>query len=290
MSANMFKDERIWRTLANVWTFFVAIFIVFDFFSFNKYHYLASIFSVIYAAILSTYIGAKEFKRWSSHYEGRHFGGWFAIGWTALIVFLISAKLILGGKYSVSPEALADYVLVISLFALTQRLKLAYAKKKEENNGMKIAELFFGIGKLLKITEEKLKRYPIIYAVLGAVGIILFWRGIWYLADFVFPLFINGQSASAMGYIYFWDGLLSTIIGFAFLLVTGLFVSDFIGSTVIKTEELVEETEKEVEETEKEEKAEEKRLEKIEKKFEEVTGHLDEHLEKIEKKLKKKKK
>lgn len=86
----MFKSERIWRILANFWTIFLMIFFVINFFSLNKFDYLTPTFSVIYTAVLSLYVGTKEFERWCDRYEnGRHPGELFIIWWTALMAFCI---------------------------------------------------------------------------------------------------------------------------------------------------------------------------------------------------------
>ena len=70
--------------------------------------------------------------------------------------------------------------------------------------------------KLEDKTRGKLSRAPIFYAFLGGVGIVLFWRGVWHIADD-----INLGSIT------------SIIIGSIILLVTGVFVSAFIGSRLI---------------------------------------------------------
>lgn len=62
----------------------------------------------------------------------------------------------------------------------------------------------------------KLSHHPVLYALIGGVGVILFWRGVWHLADDA------GMSS-----------ILATIIGAIILLVTGVFVSTFIGSRLI---------------------------------------------------------
>lgn len=130
----MFKNERIWRILTNFWTLVMVIFLIVDFFSFNKFEYLMATFSVIYTAVLSLYVGTKEFERWCDVYqERRHPGEIFIIIWTALMAFLLSAKVILDGKYSISPEAVADYLIVLSLFALTRRSKRICATRKSGN-------------------------------------------------------------------------------------------------------------------------------------------------------------
>lgn len=64
--------------------------------------------------------------------------------------------------------------------------------------------------------RRKLSHYPIIYAFIGGIGIVLFWRGVWNLADE-----INISS------------ILSIIIGSIILLLAGVFVSAFIGSRLI---------------------------------------------------------
>ena len=142
-------------------------------------------------------------------------------------------------------------------------------------------KLFSSIGKFFREVREKLSNHPIIYAIIGAVGIVLSWRGIWHTADFIAVFFLNNQGESGINYANLLDSIVSMTIGFVLLLFTGLFVSDFIGSQ-IKTEKKIE---KMAEETESEEKTESERLDELEDRLEKVTDHLDEHLENIERKL-----
>ena len=86
-----------------------------------------------------------------------------------------------------------------------------------------------------------LSKYPIIYTMIGGIAVVLFWRGVWHTAD----LFA------------FMTGPVSTVIGVIILLMAGLFVSFFIGDSIIiagirREKKLVERTELEIE-TEKEE-------------------------------------
>lgn len=64
--------------------------------------------------------------------------------------------------------------------------------------------------------RAKLSRYPILYAFIGGTGMVLFWRGIWYTAD---SLNIGGT--------------MSLVLGAIILLLTGVFVYNFVGNTVI---------------------------------------------------------
>lgn len=62
-----------------------------------------------------------------------------------------------------------------------------------------------------------LSHYPIIYAFVGGFGIVLFWRGVWHMAD----------------EFAFMTGPVSVLVGTVMLLMTGLFVSVFIGDQII---------------------------------------------------------
>lgn len=85
--------------------------------------------------------------------------------------------------------------------------------------------------------RERLSRHPFQYALLGAIGTVLFWRGVWMIAD-VTPIIKDP-------YVSFF---LSVII----LLSTGLFVSFFVGDSIIlsglkKEKKLVEKASEELE-------------------------------------------
>lgn len=75
--------------------------------------------------------------------------------------------------------------------------------------------------KYLSRLEYKLRgflgRNPILYASVAGVGVILVWRGVWHTAD-LFPGF---------------SGPVSFVVGCIILLVTGAYVSSFVGYRVI---------------------------------------------------------
>ncbi|MEI7620212.1 MAG: hypothetical protein WCJ57_01435 [Candidatus Falkowbacteria bacterium] len=97
--------------------------------------------------------------------------------------------------------------------------------------------------------REKLSHYPIIYALIGGTGVVIFWRGIWNTADLIMDLlFVEGDSVSRFPW---WDGPLSILIGSILLLIIGLFVTSLIGNEIIisglrKEKKLVERTEGEI--------------------------------------------
>ncbi len=69
--------------------------------------------------------------------------------------------------------------------------------------------------------RTRLSRHPIPYALLGGTAVVLFWRGVWLLADEI-PAFTGPKGV-----------LLSLAISVLIMLSTGLFVSFFISNRVL---------------------------------------------------------
>ncbi|MEK7539201.1 MAG: hypothetical protein AAB595_00960 [Patescibacteria group bacterium] len=122
--------------------------------------------------------------------------------------------------------------------------------------------------KFLNKLEDKIKRklshYPILYAVIGGTGIILFWRGIWHLAD---DLKVSS--------------IISIIIGSVILLVTGVFVSAFIGNRLIISglvgeKKIAEKEESEIETEETQLRNLQSTLNKLEKKLDHIDKEIEE--------------
>ena len=98
--------------------------------------------------------------------------------------------------------------------------------------------------------RSELSHYPIIYAFISGIGIVLFWRGVWDTAD-LFP---------------FMTGPISLLLSLIILLVTGLFVSLFVGDNIIiagikRDKKIIEKTE--IDDVKK-------RVQKIDKNIEEI--------------------
>ena len=66
--------------------------------------------------------------------------------------------------------------------------------------------------------RKHLSKFPIVYALVGAVGIVLFWRGVWLIADSI-PFLSNPY--------------ISLFVSIIILLAIGLFVSFFIGDSIL---------------------------------------------------------
>jgi len=104
--------------------------------------------------------------------------------------------------------------------------------------------------------REKLSRKPILYAFLGGFGVVLFWRGVWLIAD-------ESNISS----------FFSLILGSLILLFTGAFVSTFIGNKLIisglyKEKKLTEKTKNEI-------KTEEFQIEQLQKTIDRVEKKID---------------
>ncbi|MDP3661757.1 MAG: hypothetical protein Q8R17_02825 [bacterium] len=121
--------------------------------------------------------------------------------------------------------------------------------------------------KLEDRTRAGLSRSPIAYAIIGGVFVVLFWRAVWLSADMLAE--VGGWLS-----VIFSPGV-SLILSMFGLLLTGLFVSFFIGDRIILTglkheKKLAEKTEKEVEEEESKIKELHAHIEHIEKRLDEI--------------------
>jgi hypothetical protein len=102
-------------------------------------------------------------------------------------------------------------------------------------------------------TRGYLSHLPIAYGFAGGIGIVLFWRGVWHTADYFMMVLRANRGASTIDLTneMWWDGPLSFAVGSVILLITGLFVSSFIGNEIMMSglrgeKKLSEKTENEV--------------------------------------------
>lgn len=116
-----------------------------------------------------------------------------------------------------------------------------------------IQKIYNFFDKLEDKIRGHLSRWPIFYAFVGGVGIVIFWRGVWHTADsYMEYLFtVQAEGTVNVGGLPWWDGPLSLLVGTLILLLTGVFVSGFIGNEIIISglrgeKKLTEKTEKEL--------------------------------------------
>lgn len=111
--------------------------------------------------------------------------------------------------------------------------------------------------------RTRLSHRPILYAFVGGIGVVLFWKGVW-------------ETAEAFKVLH---GPLSIVLGVVIMLLTGLFVSFFIGDSIILSgyrhqKKLVEKTEEEVARDVDINTAMKRQLDRIEKEISEVKTRL----------------
>ncbi len=128
-----------------------------------------------------------------------------------------------------------------------------------------ISKILHQFDKLEDRVRGYLSNYPIIYALIGGLGIVLFWRGVWITADYF--------AGDKLGTI--WDGPFTTLISIIILLTTGIFVASFIGEQIIISglkgeKKLIEKTKTELEASESAVAKILIKLEKIESRLEEI--------------------
>ena len=88
-----------------------------------------------------------------------------------------------------------------------------------------LASIYYLFDKMEDHIRARLARHPFIYTFIGGAGVVLFWRGIWHMADILERNFTAGAVLfSPIG---------SVVLGVVILLSTGLFVSVFIGDSII---------------------------------------------------------
>ncbi len=118
-----------------------------------------------------------------------------------------------------------------------------------------IKKILHFFDKLEDQIRGRLSKYPIVYAFIGGVGIVLFWRGVWGLSEEI------GMT-----------NIQAIIISVIILLAVGLFVSFFIGDRFIISslkgeKKIIEKTKEEILEGEEEIKKVLHKLENIEDKL-----------------------
>ena len=117
--------------------------------------------------------------------------------------------------------------------------------------------------KLEDKVRHRLSRHPVLYSFIAGFAVVLFWRGVWDLMDM----------------IDFMTPVVSLAISVVILLVTGTFVSFFIGDQIIisgiKSEKRTDEK------TEAEIKVEEVKLSHVDKELEELKKEVEDLAEEL---------
>lgn len=128
-------------------------------------------------------------------------------------------------------------------------------------------------------TRRILSHYPILYALLAGIGVVLFWRGVWHTTDFLTEYALGVTDFHFFGLV---DGPLSFLVGTLILLVTGVYVSAFIGNRLIISglsgeKKLAEKTEEEILTEEDQIKKMQRTLNKVEDQISKIESEIEHH-------------
>ncbi|MFA6608321.1 MAG: hypothetical protein WCT07_00175 [Candidatus Paceibacterota bacterium] len=88
-----------------------------------------------------------------------------------------------------------------------------------------LRSIYYIFDKLEDFIRGALSQHPFIYTFIGGMGVVLFWRGVWHSADIA-------ESTGGIFAIIF-SPVGSIVSGVIILLATGLFVSIFVGDSII---------------------------------------------------------
>jgi len=119
-----------------------------------------------------------------------------------------------------------------------------------------------------------LSRHPILYTFIGSIAIVLFWRGVWHTADLL------EDQGGWLGWIFYEPTNLVIVV--VILLLTGLFVSYFIGDTILISG--LKQEKKAAEKTEREIKEEETEIHELRDTIKEIKKDVEEIKEVVEQK------
>ena len=123
-------EGKTWRFLTNIWTCVAIIIYILDFASNNLYDASAAAVSAIYIAVLSIYVGTKEFERWQAHYARNYYGEVYIIIWTIFMMVACFSATLSQGDFRIPPGLVVVYTVILSIFAISRRSKSLYFKKQ----------------------------------------------------------------------------------------------------------------------------------------------------------------
>ncbi|MFH1454867.1 MAG: hypothetical protein ABIF22_00890 [bacterium] len=134
---------------------------------------------------------------------------------------------------------------------------------------LKAIVIFFD--KLEDKVRIRLSHRSILYAFVGGTGTVLFWRGMWHTADILM------QKGGFWGWVFYEPN--TVIWASIILLMTGLFVSNFIGERIIisgikKEKKVTDKTEAEVDKEEDEIRSIRTKINQISKNVEEIKNSI----------------
>ncbi len=123
------------RWVTTLWNVILFALIILDFAHNNEYTEFIEPIAILYIGTLALYSVEKEFERWYEYHIGRHPGEVYVVAWTALLVGITVAKLVLHNEYRIPSEVVSTYIGVLGLLAITKKSKEFYKELHKEQSG-----------------------------------------------------------------------------------------------------------------------------------------------------------
>ncbi len=115
--------DKYWLYLTYFWSFVAFTAIIYDFVYNNSLGSFLSPILVVYIAVLTIYVGVKEFERWCEFHKGRHPGEVFILMWTLMIFGILISQFVLKKPYKIPDEVISTYIAVLGILAITSKSK-----------------------------------------------------------------------------------------------------------------------------------------------------------------------
>ncbi len=125
--------DKYWLYLTYFWSFVAFTAIIFDFIYNNGLGSVLSPVLVVYIAILTIYVGVKEFERWQEFHKGRHPGEVFVLMWTVVVFGIFIAQFILQKPYKIPDDVISTYIAGLGFLAMTRKSKSLFGSRHRQN-------------------------------------------------------------------------------------------------------------------------------------------------------------
>ena len=122
-------ESSFWRHSANALAAVLFLLALLDWRTGNGLGLILFYSSAVYAAALAVYCGEKEYERWHGYHRAEGGGEAYVLAWTLLLAGLFFFGSRSGLPYSIPPELVADYAIVIVFFAITEKSKISHKEK-----------------------------------------------------------------------------------------------------------------------------------------------------------------
>jgi len=126
---------------------------IFDFFSNNVYDASAGAVGAIYIAILSIYVGTKEFERWHTNYLANYWGEIYIGIWTIFTMTAVIWAPFSNGHFRIPTNLVVVYTVVLSIFAISRRSKSLYSKRQSN-----LVKPLSKLKKYVKVKKRKIRK------------------------------------------------------------------------------------------------------------------------------------